>query len=423
MKWLLGVTLGVCLFSLTTSRIFSQSPTAPAGVFIALSEVSACGSDEWVELYNTSSSSVDVTGWKIGKNVSGTITLSGTIAGNSYKKFSFTPGLNNTAFAVKLIDVSGDVIETFPFEFKTDSSSTIGCPSTTLVTSFIKQAEDWQVTTTQTPDSVNILTPLATSTPTPAASPTAAPTATGQPTASPTSTPQAVQPTNISLSEVYACQADGTKEWVEVYNGNDSDVTLSNWKLTDDDGNYQSIESLPIAAKGYAAIDISHYTRGMLTNDGDILSLIDGAGKTIEKYEYSFCNTQATWARISGDWKETATMTKGKANQYSALSTTSSTPQPTATATPKSTQSPSPTGSPFPSSTPTPVEPLATESGEILGVTTVSEMNPTPFPTPRSNQSSSNMLAAYGALGTGVSLLTGTLGYFGFEWWKKGHIV
>jgi beta-lactamase superfamily II metal-dependent hydrolase len=71
-------------FNYNTDGVFSQAPA------VVINEVAWAGSsasayDEWIELYNTTGSAINLTGWKIVDDAGAqTYNLSGTIAANSY---------------------------------------------------------------------------------------------------------------------------------------------------------------------------------------------------------------------------------------------------------------------------------------------------------------------------------------------------
>ncbi len=65
-----------------------QSTANTAGTNIIITEVlydapNSDATEEWIELYNPTSSAIDVTGWSVSDNA-GTFTISGVIAANGY---------------------------------------------------------------------------------------------------------------------------------------------------------------------------------------------------------------------------------------------------------------------------------------------------------------------------------------------------
>lgn len=350
------IFLFLSLFFFAFVKQVFATPSAPAGAKLTLSEVFACqktapNDDEWVEVYNPTSSSVDLTGWKIGKNKAGSVSLSGSIESYAYKKVVFSPGLANDGFAVTLFESGADstdvtkALESFPSGYAQNATTTTleSCPNTTLVTSWMKEGETWKITTTISPDAQNsytalvtptpspTATPLATASPTPTASPTTAPTATPTPSPTPNAT-TVPQPTGIILSEIFACQSDSGKEWAELQNTNAYAVTLVDWKLQDDDGNEQPIARSEIGANGFFVVEIAKYVRGMFTNDGDVVKLVNGSGNVVDSYAYSACTKDMTWSRADKEWTETSNISKGGKNNTVSIS-----PSPSQSASPSAT--------------------------------------------------------------------------------------
>jgi len=97
---------------------YTATPTAtpttpPVAGTVVINEVAWAGhsgytSDEWIELYNTGSSSVNLTGWKLYEGGGATliITLSGSIAGKGY--FLIERDDNNT-----VSNIAADTVGTF----------------------------------------------------------------------------------------------------------------------------------------------------------------------------------------------------------------------------------------------------------------------------------------------------------------------
>ena len=154
----------------------------------------------------------------------------------------------------------------------------------------------------------------------------------------------------------------------------------------DDDNNEQPIASLSIPSKGYSAIEITKYARGMLTNDGDVVNLYDATGKKVDSYEYSTCHSDQSWSKINTIWVENTSMTKGKANTPPTSSSTAST-----SAIPEGDGD-------------------GSVGGEVLGSNTTQEEEPTPTPVPETSEqkgSSSNTMLAILCIGLGVLMLGG----------------
>jgi hypothetical protein len=86
----------------------------------------------------------------------------------------------------------------------------------------------------------------------------------------------------------------GEYEWVELYNGNDFSVTLTNWYIDDiaDGGSSPRIFTLSIPAKGYEIIDLSS---GIYNNGGDSVRLLDSTSALKHEFSYASSEKSYTW--------------------------------------------------------------------------------------------------------------------------------
>lgn len=410
------------VFFYSTQLVQAATPSPSAGTPISLSEVFACQDSthpEWIEFFNSSGSDIDLSTWKVERKSTGDWNtpkpLNATISANTYMKFDFSNYLNDSGFFLRVKDNTGTVVETFP-----DSDTASKCPSGNSLVSWIKQGISWSVTSTLTPAEANILTPISTPQPTPTTTPSPQTTPSATPTPAPAATTQAtaitgLQPTSISLSEVYACQNDDEREWVELYNSANTSVTITSWKLTDDDHNDQPIASLSIAANGYSVVEIAKYTKGMLTNSGDVVNLIDATGKTVESFPYKSCTKGSSWAKRSGNWQESTSITKGAANPSSQTS---------ATTTPQAQGQLQGDGGDIRVASAYGAE-ESSPSGYVLGTqdSENSEQNsPIPTTNPTESRSSNSKLAAFVLIGAGIVIISASCGYYGWTVWKKRRI-
>ncbi|MDB4984534.1 MAG: competence protein ComEA [Patescibacteria group bacterium] len=120
------------IFFFTVSLFFIFSPTVHADAMIQINEIAWMGTStsanaEWIELYNPTSISVDLTGWKLSAtdgspniSLSGTITASGyfllertsdaTVPGVTANQI-YTGALSNSGEHLQLTDPSGAVVD------------------------------------------------------------------------------------------------------------------------------------------------------------------------------------------------------------------------------------------------------------------------------------------------------------------------
>ncbi|MBI3619572.1 lamin tail domain-containing protein [Candidatus Roizmanbacteria bacterium] len=256
-----------------------------------------------VELYNNSSESADLAGWYLddsGGTTYFTIPAGTVLLPNACTVFSSDFNLNKTTTdTIRLFDAtapptstSAKLIDSFSYKSSPgddisffrlpDASPTwatgaasLGLLNTTKISCLLSP--------TPTPP-LPTLTPTQTSTPVP---PT--------PTSIPTPTP--VSYNNIYLSEVMTDPAKGEKEWVELYNGNDFNVSLLNWYLddTENSGSTPRLFSLDIPAYGYAVFDLSS---SIFNNSADTVRLLDFTKAEKDSFEYLFSDPGKTLSRL-----------------------------------------------------------------------------------------------------------------------------
>jgi len=161
-------------------------------------------------------------------------------------------------------------------------------------------------------DAFKILLP--TPTPTPSPAPTVSPSPTPTPSSTPTPTPETHNYDNIKITEMYPAplsKDDDTKEWVELYNGNDHEVALESWYLEDAKGNTRKFDSFTIAGKTYAYFS---FASGFLNNDTDSLKLLNASKE--EKASaplYSDVPQGYSWSLVDDSWCVT-NPSKGSSN-------------------------------------------------------------------------------------------------------------
>lgn len=187
-------------------------------------------------------------------------------------------------------------------------------------------------------------TPTTTKIPDLTATPTSTPTIT--PTSNPTQVPASYS--NLFLSEFLPNPTSGN-EWVEIYNGNSSEVDLTGWYLDDIAGGGEEPIRISgtIPGKSYRVFNLKDF---YLNNSGDDVRLLDGGKIEKDKKNYSQTQKDKSWSKdSSGTWCLTDP-TPG--------STNNSCPIPSPTPTAKVSPTPSPTPSFGPSIT-------ATESASV----------------------------------------------------------
>lgn len=275
--------------------------------------------DEWIELYNPSSESRDLSGWYVHDSVGNEIPLTNPIiAGHGFITVDCTDILNNSGDTLTLYAPEFD--EGYPVSVYTYGSSTRG-----KTFARIPDGELWKTKIEPTKGKTNGEELEITPTPTPIPAPTPTP---------------ALDYSNISITEIYPSTNVGEKEWVEFYNDNDSAVSFDNWYLTDSSNGKKYINNFIIAGKSYATFE---FTSGFLNNTGDMLTLYNHNQeyKTALPESYPEIAKSYSWAKIDDSWC-LAVPTKSEAN---ISCTASATPSPTPTPSPSPSPSPAVLGS------------------------------------------------------------------------------
>lgn len=246
-----------------------------------------------VEIINTGSTSADLGNWIIDDNGGSLGHFSipeGTIIGpNSCLVFSKDFNLNKSSSdSVRLIDNEMSVIDSFVYK----SSSGSGISYFRLPDG----GNDW-ATGSATLGLYNSTGTSCLASPTPTLPP-----ASNTPTQTPTPLYVTDIPVprisygNIFLSEVLIDPDTKSEEWVEIYNGNDFPVTLTEWYIDDIESGGSALRkfSLEIPGKNYRAITFS---ASIFNNSGDSVRLLDFDKKEKDSFEYSGSSPGQSYGR------------------------------------------------------------------------------------------------------------------------------
>ncbi|MDD5110326.1 MAG: lamin tail domain-containing protein [Patescibacteria group bacterium] len=393
---------------------------------------------EWVEIYNTGGSGVDLTGWKFWENATnhGLTVQQGdfNIPANTYaiiaqKADVFLadhPGfsgivldsswgtLKESGEEIGLKDNAGNFIEQFTYlpapatslerahATLTDYTATNWWPNASGSTP--GQANSNAGATAPPPATTPTLTPTPTTDTSVAATPTPLPTPTPPP--DPTPVPQRYS-RSVVINEFCADPASGQKEWVELYNAGTLPAKLDGWKLMEGAGAKKTISG-ELPAGGFLIVEPA----GSLNNDGDHILVLDEGNVVINEVSYGNWNDahiadnaptgesgQSVARRRDGavtnsslaDFAVTANMTPGAPN---AIATPTPASTPAATPTPSPTATPTPLPSPTPNAPPLPASTIAgtsagsgsgTGSGAAVSASPSPNKTPTPIASPQAS--------------------------------------
>lgn len=125
-------------------------------------------------------------------------------------------------------------------------------------------------------------------------------------------------PNGIVLNEILPSPEgpDAENEWIEIFNQNDFEVNLFEWKIKDKEGKvttYVFPKETNISSKGYLVLFRS-LTKITLNNSKDGLFLIQPNEKIIDSVAYEKAPQNQSYNKTESEWLWSNTLTLGKAN-------------------------------------------------------------------------------------------------------------
>jgi hypothetical protein len=271
-------------------------------------------SDEFVELYNSSGSDIDLSGWQISyKSATGTtwtkkllIDSGKIIRSNQYflaasitqADAKLSSGLSQTGGNLRITDKSGNVVDQLAWGNgdKPLVQAASACqPSESLqriyntdglgLQNTSNNFEDYDVSSSSTPGK--------------------APQFDTQNQDTNQSDNSSTYP-SLLISELYPDpgegQSDSSDEFIEIYNPNDTDVNLAGWSLRDSGGTSYKFENITIGANSYYAV-YSKDTPISLNNDGDTVTLLNPLAQTVDQTpNYGDAQEGLSWGLTPAGW-------------------------------------------------------------------------------------------------------------------------
>jgi hypothetical protein len=267
--------------------------------------------DEWVELYNTTKSDIDLMDWTVLDGSNAVTTLLGSIKSLGYFVVEKPKGnLNNAGDRVQIKDPSGNIIDVLSYGNWNDGDPSDNAPVASDPRSLARDAQsrdtnndktDFFVTETVTKGKQNIITTSNTN---------ATTTITSDLTID-----KVMVGVTIKFSEVLPNPegVDAENEFIELYNPNDIVVYLRGWKVRDESGKTFTFGDEVIAPKGFLVLE-AETSKITLNNSSDQLYLFDASGSEIDSLLYEDSSEGLSYTLISGRWQWTAQPTPGKEN-------------------------------------------------------------------------------------------------------------
>ena len=126
-------------------------------------------------------------------------------------------------------------------------------------------------------------------------------------------------PAGIVINEILPSPTgpDETEEWIEIFNQNNFEANLSDWKIADTVGGvttYTLPQGTGILPQGFLVFP-RPTTKITLNNDGNGVSLIQPDGEIVETINYPKTLQGQSYSRTGEKWSWSTTLTPGKINQ------------------------------------------------------------------------------------------------------------
>jgi hypothetical protein len=313
--------------------LFFSSPALAANFLdVVINEIAWMGreaspNDEWIELYNNSSSQITLDGWKlVAEDGTPEISLKGKIPSKGFFLLERTDdetlpnikadliykgSLSNKGEDLKLIDSKGNLIDEVDcssgwFEGDNKTKRTMERKDALVSGS---DPENWQLSKEPggTPKDKNNVTKREIKTK----------------KKTETKIGRKFYPSNVFINEILPSPEgpDAENEWIEIFNGNNFEVDLTDWKIRDKVGavkTYKIPQGTKIEAFSFLVLKRPE-TKITLQNSVDGLELLDPTGKVVDKVNYQKAPLGQSFNRTPQGWKWSTTLTPGKKNIIAPL--------------------------------------------------------------------------------------------------------
>lgn len=280
MFWKLLYWLMVCL-------LFAHLAVDHVSAAIIITEIAPAPSTgkEWIELYNTATETIDLSGWSISDLLATPSVLftfpadsTALILPNSFKVIEFSSAkLNNSGDGVVVHDQLQQLITSASYTTSTPGF-TWGLTSPLALSLF------------EALPSQNAFTPLPSLVPSPSLSPSptliASPNPSNPASPQPSNSSREIDPSLIKLSAFHPCPPIGTDEWIQLSSSDTQSISLHNWTITDNSGN---IKLLVGTLEPLLPLTLS-WKGSLLNNSGDSFTIRTETGQIITSASYDSCD-------------------------------------------------------------------------------------------------------------------------------------
>ncbi|HRH23667.1 MAG TPA: lamin tail domain-containing protein [Candidatus Magasanikbacteria bacterium] len=244
---------------------------------------------EWIELYNAEDEDVSLDGYTLYDGVGKIAIVTGTINSLDFRVIYLNSSkLNQSGDRVILNDSTGDVIDMVSYGEWDDGDidDNAAAPGKAHSVARISDGEDgdldhhdFSYTITPTPNFPNNITPKETA---------SVPTNSGSSNSNTSNEIPNVSflEGSVVINEFVSSPAEGTSEFIELYNTTGNTISLEGW-VTQDGSLTKTNLSGTIVPKGFFIIE---KPKGSLNNSGDLILLTDPTGKEIDRVVYGEWN-------------------------------------------------------------------------------------------------------------------------------------
>ena len=354
MKTLFLTLLLIFAGSLPANFVFAANP-----LNVVISEIAWMGTEtsamnEWIELYNNTTSTIDITGWTLkSSDTSPNITFSTIIEQKIYRprgsvnfsipregfylmertdddtvmdipaNYIYTGALNNSGEKLELRDAQGNLIDAVDCAdgwLFGDNATKQTMERKNLLLS--ASSNNWQTSALPggTPNSLpqEIAADDAKETPLSLRGASEASDAAIPLSNSPQPDAAISFPANIIINEILPSPdgPDSENEWIEIFNQNNFSVNISDWKIADTKGSVKSYtfpQNTIIKAKSFLLL-VRPQTKITLNNNEDGLNLIHPDGTITDSVIFTKAKLNQSYNRSNDNWVWSNTLTPGWEN-------------------------------------------------------------------------------------------------------------